>query len=82
MIRPSWLLLLLFMGVPNAHSATRDNERPDRELLNMLDFLRDMEMVKQMDILRELHQVEVVGDFRSENTAQKSPPAKKKEGVR
>jgi hypothetical protein len=48
----------------------------------MLDFLRDMEMVKQMDILRELHQVEVVGDFRSENTAQKSPPAKKKEGVR
>jgi len=81
-IRPSWLLLLMFLSVPNAYGATRDSERPDREMLRMMEFLREMEMMKQMEILRDLNQVEIVGDTIRETPAQKSPAAKKREGVR
>ena len=40
-----------------APAATRDQEIPDREMLRMMEFLKEMGVIKQMDMLRELHQL-------------------------
>jgi hypothetical protein len=75
---PLALLLLLAVAHPS-HPATRNAERPDKEMLRMMDFLREMEMIKQAEMMQELPQVEQVGDQMSDTRAQKRLPAKKKE---
>jgi hypothetical protein len=70
----SFALLVPLLGV----AATKD-EPPDREMLKMMEFLREMEMIKQMEMLRDMHVVESAGDQVKNPTPQKSTPGKKKE---
>ena len=71
--------LLLFAAAQPALGATRDAERPDKEMLRMIEFLRDMEMLKQMDLIRELDRAESLGEPARSGAAAKSAPARKKE---
>jgi hypothetical protein len=73
-----WILAL----APAGHAATKDSERPDREMLRMMDFLREMEMIKQAEMMQELSQVERAGDQLSDTRARKPLPAKKKEAAK
>jgi hypothetical protein len=70
----SFVLLVPVLGV----AATKD-EPPDREMLKMMEFLREMEMIKQMEMLRDMHVVESVGEQAKNPTPQRSTPGKKKE---
>ena len=80
----SWLVLLLFLALPPAGLAatTKDVAPPDKEMLHMMDFLRDMEMIKQVEMMQDLSQVEQGGDPGSENRLQKPLPTKKKEAAK
>jgi hypothetical protein len=72
-------LMIAFFAFATApcFAAEKETERPDREMLQMLGFLREMEMLQQMEMMQELKRIESV----SETTAsQPSPiPPKKKE---
>jgi hypothetical protein len=79
MSRLHWLILaaVLFAGLPLL-AASKDNERPDREMLQMMDLLRDMEVIRQMDMMQDMPDVENAGDP-AKGTAQKATPRNKKE---
>ena len=73
---------MVLLEAATGRAATKD-QQPDREMLRMMDFLREMEMIKQMEILREIHAVEGLADEQVRNTnPSKPPPARKKEAVK
>ena len=47
-------LVILLIAAPALFGATKEQEPPDKELLKMIEFLRDMEMFKQLEMMREL----------------------------
>jgi hypothetical protein len=69
---------LMLIGAPAVLAATQDAEPPEREMLKMMEFLRDMEMIKQIDMLQEMQHLEN-SDPTKTVAPQKSPPLKKKE---
>jgi hypothetical protein len=83
MAQVTWLILLLVLAVPPVVSAaTKDTEPPDKEMLRMMDFLREMEMIKQAEMMQDLSQVEQIGDPSSDNRVRKPLPAKRKEAAK
>ena len=78
-----WLILLVALTVSRVgFTATKDNQPPDKEMLRMMDFLRDMEMIKQAEMMQDLLQGEQVGDQSSENRSGKPLPSKRKAVVK
>ena len=63
-------------------AAGKDNESPDKEMLRMMDFLREMEMIKQAEMMQDLSQVERVGDQNSDTRVQQPLPSKRKEAAK
>lgn len=83
MRQASSLVLLLLLALPPAGlAATKDTQPPDKEMLRMMDFLRDMEMIKQVEMMQDLSQVEQGGDPSSDSRLQKPLPTKKKEAAK
>jgi hypothetical protein len=80
MAKSIWLMLLAALVlVSPSWAATRDGERPDKEMLRMIDFLREMEMIKQMEMMEDMQNFESPEDRLPEAPAQKSAPTTKKE---
>ena len=69
--------LVLWLGSA-AFAASADAVPPDREMLRMMDLLRDMEMIKQIDMLQDMQRLEN-NDPVKDSAPQKSAPGKKKE---
>jgi len=80
MSRLHWLILaaVLFAGLPLL-AASKDTERPDREMLQMMDLLRDMEVIRQMDMMQDMFDVENAGDPTKGTNSQKNALRNKKE---
>ena len=77
------LTLLLVLTVSTAgFAASKDSQPPDKEMLRMMDFLREMEMIKQAEMMQDLSQVEQVGDQSSDTRPQKPLPSKRKEAAK
>jgi hypothetical protein len=80
MRRLTWLVLLLVVAGSSAGSAaSKNNEHPDKEMLRMLDFLREMEMVKQVEMMQDLTHVEQSGTPPPDTSSRKPLPSKGKE---
>lgn|GEM_PF-2706524 len=62
-------------------AAEKVGDKPDPELLRMLEFLKDWEMFKNMEMLKEMQQVRSDGKP-TEPTVRKSPAPKPKESVK
>ena len=79
-MKPCWLSLgILLITTSAGFAATKQAEPPDKEMLKMIEFLREMEMIKQLDMLRELDRAESLGE-QAKNSLPKTPaPAKNKE---
>ena len=60
--RPGWTIALLLCTVQPVASATPERDLVDKEMLQMIDFLRDMEIIKQMEMLQEMRHLEASGD--------------------
>ena len=79
----TWLVLLLVLaGSRTGAAASKDSERPDKEMLRMMDFLREMEMVKQVEMMQDLSQVEQAGAPSVNDRARKPLPSKRKEAAK
>ena len=76
-------IVLLVLAVSTVgFSANKDRSAPDKEMLRMMDFLREMEMIKQADMMHDLSQVERVGDQNSDTRLRKPLPTKRKEAAK
>jgi hypothetical protein len=85
MITTSWMkVLLVLLIVSPALAATKDNEKPDREILRMMDFLRELELMKNIEMMQDLPHVDVeqIRDQTPGATGQKPLPERKKEAVK
>ena len=78
---PIAAFLLLWMG-SWAVAAGAESTPPDREMLRMMDFLRDMEMIKQIDMLQEMPNLEQRDTTAKNASAGKPLPAKQKESAK
>jgi len=73
--------LMLWLGSV-AFAASADAVPPDREMLRMMDLLRDMEMIKQIDMLQDMPNL-AQGDVSTKTAPErKSTPAKQKESAK
>jgi hypothetical protein len=53
-----WLLLLAFLVFPlSSMAATKQTETPDKEMLRMMDFLKDWEVINNMEMMKDMEQV-------------------------
>jgi hypothetical protein len=78
---PIAAFLVLWMG-SWAVASGADSPPPDREMLRMMDLLRDMEMIKQIDMLQEMPNLEQRDTTAKSASAQKPLPAKQKESAK
>ena len=75
-------LLLVLVVSTDGVAASKDSQPPDKEMLRMMDFLREMEMIKQVEMMQDLSQVEKTEDQKSDTRSQKPLPSKRKETAR
>ena len=78
--RRLWLLSVL-LAAATGRAATNDKQNPDREMLRLMDFLRQIEMIKQMEILHDMHDFEALADKKVRNPKPSKPMAPKKEAA-
>jgi hypothetical protein len=73
--------LALWLGSA-AFAAGADSAPPDREMLRMMDLLREMEMIKRIDMLQDMPNL-AQGDVSTKTAPErKSTPAKQKESAK
>ena len=79
----AWLLLFVALTVSRVgYTATQDSQPPDKEMLRMMDFLREMELINQAEMMQDLSQVEQIGDPSSDNRVRQPLPGKRKEAAK
>ena len=76
--RGHWFFLFsLALTPPAVSAASKEVEPPDREMLRMLDFLKDMEVIKNMEMMKDIRQLEQMRDQVSRDPGRPSTPTKK-----
>lgn len=73
--------LVLWLGSA-AFAANADSAPPDREMLRMIDLLRDMEMIKRIDLLQDMPNLAEGAVSTKTAPERKSTPAKQKESAK
>lgn len=74
-------LALSAVCAAGTHAAEKPGDKPDPEMLRMMEFLRDWEMLKNMEMLREMQQVGAETKSSAPNTAN-AAPTKRKESAK
>ena len=79
MRKAPWLLLLLWMMMPPATlAATKQVEQPDKEMLRMMDFLKDWDVINNMEMMKDLQQIAPdAGQLLCAGAREPAPPRKK-----
>ena len=61
--RGQWVFLFsLLLTPPAVSAASKEVAQPNREMLRMLDFLKDMEVIKNMEMMKDIGQLEQMRD--------------------
>jgi len=76
--RLAWIGFCLLLFYPSAFAGTKEGE-PDKEMLRLMELLREWEMLKNLDLVRDLEKVERAGELSPEPSAQKSQQKTTKE---
>jgi hypothetical protein len=75
-----WVFLFsLVLTPPTVSAASKEAAQPDREMLRMLDFLRDMEVIRNMEMMKDIRQLEQMRDQVSRDPGRPPTPTPKKE---
>ena len=80
-MRPAaWIALFsVLVSTASIAAVPKDYDRPDREMLQMMELLRNMEMIKQIDLMQDMQKIDSVGEPAAGSTPQKSSAVKKRE---
>jgi hypothetical protein len=58
-------------------AAAQETEKPDREMLRLMELLKDLEMLQQIDMMRDMHEPDYAGGAPSrQSEVGKHPPSK------
>ena len=80
--RPWLLLLLWMMNPPGSSAATKQVEQPDKEMLRMMDFLKDWDVINNMEMMKDLQQIAPDASPPSRADTRELAPARKKEAIK
>jgi len=53
-VRKIACIVFLLISFSSSFAATKAEERPDREMLKLMELLRDWEMIKELDLMRQI----------------------------
>jgi hypothetical protein len=73
-------VLLLWPGTFTLAAAQQD--KPDKEMIQLLELLQQWDLIKDLDLMRELSAVEADGERAATTSPRKEFPATKKEIVK
>lgn len=83
MRKSRWLLLLIFVMQPlGSLAATKQSEQPDKEMLRMMDFLKDWEVINNMEMMKDMQQVAPETNQPPRADAREPTPMRKKEAAK
>jgi len=83
MTNPRWLLLLVFVMQPlGSLAATKQTETPDKEMLRMMDFLKDWEVINNMEMMKDMQEVAPETQQSPPSGARAPTPMRKKEAAK
>lgn len=78
MRRIAWIFsLLLFYS--SSFAGAKQEELPDREMLKLMELLRDWEMIKNLDLMRQLGNLDRIEEPATEPGSQNAPRGKTKD---
>ena len=75
------MLVLLLLPQPLTLAATQQ-DKPEKEMIKLLEFLRQWDMIKDLDLLRALPAIEGEGEDGATTSSRKEFPARKKEIIK
>lgn len=85
-MRNSWWLLffIIFVMQPlGSWAATKQAEQPDKEMLRMMDFLKDWDVINNMEMMKDMQQVAPeTGQAPQPSSVREPTPLKKKEAAK
>ncbi|TAK02091.1 hypothetical protein EPO44_08570 [bacterium] len=53
----AWIFFLLLF-YSSSFSGTKQEERPDREMLRLMELLREWDMIKELDLMRQMENLD------------------------
>ena len=74
----AWILFLLFL-YSSSFAGSKQEERPDREMLKLMQLLRDWEMIKNLDLMRQLDKLDRTEDADLEQGSQNTQRGRTKD---
>lgn len=77
-----WLLLAILLFPLSSMAATKQTETPDKEMLRMMDFLKDWEVINNMEMMKDMQQVAPETQPSSRAGARSPAPARKNEAAK
>ncbi len=78
MRRVAWIFFLLLFH-SHSFAGAKQEEPPDREMLKLMELLRDWDMIKNLDLMRQMDQVEPMAEPGTEPASQASQRRKTKD---
>jgi hypothetical protein len=83
MRKRSWLLAFLCLIEPfGSFAATKAAEQPDKEMLRMMDFLKDWDVINNMEMMKDLQQVAPEANQSPRPSDRAPAPKNKKEAAK
>lgn len=76
----AWVTLFLVLFYFSSFAGTKEEELPDREMLRLLELLREWDMIKNLDLMRQLGNLEGTEERPAGETGQKPPRQRTKDG--
>jgi hypothetical protein len=82
--RGQWFFIGSLVLIPTVTlAASKEPEQPDKEMLRMIDFLKDLEVIRDMEMMKDMQRLEQMRDQAARDPGQSSsPPAKKKDSTK
>ena len=75
----AWITSFLLLLHLFSFAGTREEKRPDQEMLRLMEFLREWDMIKNLDFMRQLDSVSRMEEAASEQGFQKAQRGKAKD---
>jgi hypothetical protein len=76
----AWTISLLLVFTPPLLASTREEQRPDREMLRLMDLLRDWDIIKDLDLIRQMDAMDRAENNPVRPASQRDPRGKVKDG--
>jgi hypothetical protein len=75
-----WAISMLLAVAPLLLAGTREEERPPREILRLMDLLREWDLIKDLDVIKQMEALERADNPPAAPGSPNEPRAKVKEG--